>query len=118
MFFEHASLSRMTTQIELTNEEISKLLQEYISNMGDDCEMTIPLRSDGQEYNIKDLAGDQQEALAEVLQAIQQYCNREKINEQNILRMTVCGVAGSGKSTWINTLVSTIRKMFPQDNTI
>ncbi len=34
------------------------------------------------------------------------------------LRMTICGMAGTGKSRLINTLVSIIRTMFQHNNTV
>jgi hypothetical protein len=34
------------------------------------------------------------------------------------LRMTICGMAGTGKSRLINTLVSIIRRMFQYNNTV
>ena len=71
----------------------------------------IPLRSDGSEYTIEDCSIDQKAALSVVLNAMRNYCER-KNESHKILCLTICGVAGSGKSIWINTLVTTIRKMF------
>jgi septin family protein len=64
------------------------------------------------------LAEDQKESLAEILSAIRRYCNGEDVNTEKILRVTLSGVAGTGKSTWINTLVTTVRKMFTTTDTI
>jgi PIF1-like helicase len=64
------------------------------------------------------LAADQQESLAIVLSFLRSYCLGEKDEEKKILRLTVSGVAGSGKSTWINTLVTTVRKIFHDDDVI
>ena len=103
----------------MSNEEIAKLLPSYVERLGQEVhEMQIPLRSNGSEYKIEDLQSDQQESMAEVLLAIRKYCEGTQINEERVLRLTVAGVAGSGKSTWINTLVTVIRKMFPQDDVI
>jgi hypothetical protein len=77
----------------------------------------IPLRSDGSEYTIEDCSIDQKAALSVVLNAMRNYCER-KNETHKILRLTICGVAGSGKSTWINTLVTTVRKMFGRDDVI
>ena len=103
----------------MSNEEIAKLLPSYVERLGQEVhEMQIPLRSNGSEYKIEDLQSDQQESMAEVLLVIRKYCEGTQINEERVLRLTVAGVAGSGKSTWINTLVTVIRKMFPQDDVI
>ena len=102
-----------------SNDYIASLLPSYLERLSLSVEeVKIPLRSDLSEYAIEDLQIDQKESLADVLYAVQQYCLGMKINEDNLLRITVTGVAGSGKSTWINTLVTIIRKMFPQDNIV
>jgi hypothetical protein len=80
--------------------------------------MEIPQRSDGSEYKIRDLAMDQKESLAYVLHTVRQYCEGHEINKEQVLRLTVSGVAGSGKSTWINTLVTALRKLFPESDTV
>ena len=61
---------------------------------------------------------DQKKALAEVLSAIREYCANPEKMCKNVSRMTVSGVAGSGKSTWINTLVTCVLKMFDDKDTI
>ena len=102
-----------------SNDYIASLLPSYLERLSLTVEeVKIPLRNDLSEYAIEDLQIDQKESLADVLYAVQQYCLGMKINEDNLLRITVTGVAGSGKSTWINTLVTIIRKMFPQDNIV
>jgi hypothetical protein len=103
----------------MTNEEISNLLPSYLERLARQQQAApIPLRSDQSEYKIEDLADDQKEALADVLQVLKMYCEGKQINEEQMLRLTLSGVAGSGKSTWIHTLVSTIRKMFPENDTV
>jgi GTPase SAR1 family protein len=102
-----------------SNDYIASLLPSYLERLALTVEeVKIPLRSDLSEYAIEDLEIDQKESLADVLYAVQQYCLGIKINDDNVLRITVTGVAGSGKSTWINTLVTIIRKMFPQDDIV
>jgi hypothetical protein len=80
--------------------------------------LNLPLRSDGSPYTIDGLAEDQKESLGVVLTALKSYCDRPTGEEQGVLRLTVSGVAGSGKSTWINTLVTTVRQMFDDDEVI
>ena len=74
--------------------------------------LDLPLRSDGSEYTIEGLTEDQQVLLAEVLEAVKKYVEQGPTSDIPTFRITVCGVAGSGKSTWINTLVTILRKMF------
>ena len=108
----------MCQQIGITNEEAATLLEKSIEMDEQDDDPDIPLRSDGTEYSIEDLAADQKESLADVLSALRLYCEGHDINVQKVLRVTVSGVAGSGKSTWINTLVTAVRKMFNSGKTI
>ena len=106
-------------QIGITNNEASVLLENHLEKMRlHQDSLDIPLRSDCTEYKISDLAEDQQQSLAEVLAALRSYCQEQNVNKQKVLRVTVSGVAGSGKSTWINTLVTVVRKMFNNNDTI
>ena len=102
----------------MSNEQASKFLSEYTAKCDDDVGTSVPMRSDGSPYVIEDLAEDQKEALADVLHALRLFFSGTSINADNLLQMTVCGVAGSGKSTWINTLVPLLREMFPNDNAV
>jgi PIF1-like helicase len=99
-------------------EEASVLLTDSLKNYDQDDGAPIPLRTDGSEYKIEDLQTDQQEPLALVLLALRKYVTGGKINDENVLRLTVSGVAGSGKSTWVNTLVSSVRKLIPNNDVI
>jgi pantothenate kinase len=106
-------------QLDMTNAQVSNLLNEYLQNIEPVTEgLRIPLRSDCSEYRIEDLTIDQKEPLAEILKAVRMYCSGEDVSPQKVLRVTLCGEAGSGKSTWINTLVSTMRKIFTEDETV
>lgn len=68
-----------------------------------------------EDYTFDALRYDQKEVLMYILQYIKKW--HEVANIPSLvhtfipLRMTICGVAGSGKSTLINTLVSLIRKI-------
>ena len=100
-------------------DAIKSLLPDYVKSIDQVSDgLAIPLRSDLSEYLIEGLAGDQLESLALVLLAVKRYCNGENVNNEKVLRITVSGVAGSRKSTWINTLVSTMRKLFTEDETV
>ena len=102
----------------MSNEEAAQLLAKSIEQNEEKKGLDIPLQTDGTEYNIENLSQDQKEALADVLSAVRRYCEGHDVNEEKVLRVTVSGVAGSGKSTWINTLVMSIRKIFNNNQTI
>jgi hypothetical protein len=56
--------------------------------------------------------------LAVVISHLKDYCEN-KLDKTNLTKkITVAGVAGSGKSTWINTLVSLVRRLFGNNDTI
>ena len=86
-------------------------LNNYVRELDNqtNTKIDIPKRSDGSEYTISDLAVDQKKALAAVIGSIKKYCTCQL---SVIMRLTVSGVAGSGKSTWINTLVTLVRRLF------
>jgi hypothetical protein len=97
----------------MTNNQVANLLSEYLKNLKQVPEgLRIPYRSDSSEYKIEDLKDDQKEPLAEILKGVRRYCSGEDIHPNKVLRVTVCGEAGSRKSMWIKTLVSTMRKIF------
>ena len=101
-------------KINMTNDEVARLLQASISGQGVQEVLQIPRRSDGSFYEIDDLAPDQKVSLAEVLYVLKQYCEGNYVTVDNVFRLTVSGTAGSGKSTWINTLVTCVRRIFFQ----
>jgi hypothetical protein len=73
----------------------------------------IPVRTDGSPYSIYDCQEDQQRVLYYVFKQLQQFVNREKQTSWNETEyLTVAGGAGTGKTTTINTIVSSIRNMF------
>lgn len=82
-------------------------------------ELIIPHRLNQQhqleEYTIDASSKDQKEVLAYILQYVKRWEELDKtpeaIKKFQPLRMTLCGLAGSGKSTLINTLVTAIRKI-------
>ena len=104
----------------MTNIEAASVLQNMAEsiNRNENASLKIPVRCDGSEYRVEDLAPDQKQALADVLHAVWQYCNGDCAEKNNVFRMTVSGVAGSGKSTWINTVVTLLCKLFPEDEAV
>jgi hypothetical protein len=109
-----------TTQTGMNIEQVVDCLGKYVKGLDSITinGLDIPKRSDGSEYLIKDLADDQQEALAEVVSRLKNYCEFKLIETDEPLRLTVSGVAGSGKSTWINTLVALVRQLFNNNESI
>jgi hypothetical protein len=93
----------------MTITDTASCLEAYIMKLDGNKanDFNIPICSDGgSDYKIEDLAEDQEQALAVALYHIREYCEGDLTTEDITMRLTVAGVAGSGKSTWINTLVS------------
>jgi hypothetical protein len=109
------SFSIIYPQVQNPQTSLQMMLEEFRKL---DDGLRLPVRSDGTEYTIEALSIDQQKILAEVLGAVRNYLEKGLEEELPIFRMTVCGVAGSGKSTWINTLVTVLRKMFQSKNAV
>ena len=110
-------------QIEVPNMEphtISKWLPEQVCEYRsqENCiykQMTIPKKNNGETYELDDLNDDQKEIAQYILQAIRDWinCSREnRAKEFKPIRLTVRGVAGSGKSTLIHTLSTAVKRMF------
>ena len=102
----------------MTNDEIANLLAASIDSNDNDNVQQIPRHFDGRDYAIENLALDQRETLVHVLQVLRQYCDGQIENEDEVFCLTVSGGAGSGKSTWINTLVTLIRRLFNSNDSI
>ena len=77
--------------------------------------LRIPRKSDGRIYNIAFLRRDQQQIVVVVLHNINEWLFAPI---HKTLRMTVSGVAGSGKSTLIQTLVATVRTLFQRNDVV
>jgi hypothetical protein len=75
-----------------------------------------------EEYSIDACSKDQKKVLSYILQYFKKWYELDKTPESQEtftpLRMTLCGVAGSGKSTLINTLVTAIRKITHKTNSV
>ena len=77
----------------------------------------LPTKHDGQLYTLDASHGDQRDILGYIFSHIHKWVETEYTNNVSPkpLHMTIAGVAGSGKSTLINTLVSTIRSFFQSE---
>jgi hypothetical protein len=105
----------------MTIIDTASCLEAYIMKLDGNKanDLNIPIHSNGSDYKIEDLAEDQKQALAVALYHIREYCEGDLTTEDITMRLTVAGVAGSGKSTWtINTLVSLVRKLFNNNSTV
>ena len=75
-----------------------------------------------EEYSIDACSEDHKKVLSYILQYFKRWNELDKTPESvknfSPLRMTLCGVAGSGKSTLINTLVTAIRKITRKTNSV
>lgn len=88
--------------------------------------MIIPQKLNQQhkleEYSVDACSEDQKKVMSYILQYFKRWQELEKnpelIEAFTPLRMTLCGVAGSGKSTLINTLVTVIRKITQKNNSV
>jgi hypothetical protein len=100
--------------------ETISALENYTNEIGrQNCTaLNIPVRSDGSTYNIEDMADDQKQAMAGVIDHLKRYCEGTLPRDRITMRLTVSGAAGSGKSTWINTLVSVVRQVFNNNDVI
>ena len=74
------------------------------------------------EYTIDGCSEDQKKVLSYILQYLKNWYDLVKTSDVlksfTPLRMTLCGVAGSGKSTLINALVTAIRKITGKTNSV
>ena len=115
--FENSPYLSHVLQTGMDIEGTAQCLQKFVTSLEGTHKtlLDIPLRADGSEYRVEDLADDQKAAMVEVISQIKDYCENKLNSGDQTLRLTVSGVAGSGKSTWINTLVTLIRRLF-QDN--
>jgi hypothetical protein len=105
---------------------ISQWLPEQVTNFRSQenslgKQMTIPQKNDGKTYELEDLNDDQKDIAQYILQAIREWirCSREnRMKDFKPVRLTVRGVAGSGKSTLIHTLSTAVKRMFSCDSVV
>jgi hypothetical protein len=110
--------------------EAASWLEENIANykMGENSRnKLILLQRMTQQHTLEDFSidtcrDDQKEVLTYILQYFKTWYDLDKTPESirtfRPLQMTLCGVAGSGKSTLINTLVTEIRKIAQKTNSV
>ena len=131
-FFIQSSKKQLliSLQIPCSSSDASVWMEQTIAEleMGDNTKsnLIIPQRMTQQhkleDYSIDACREDQKEVLSYILQYFKTWYESNKtpdsLREFTPLRMTLCGVAGSGKSTLINTLVTAIRKITQKTNSV
>jgi len=83
--------------------------------------LDLPLKSDGTEYKVTHIKGDQEDVACEVFSKLKEWLEFQPANNDDKfepLLMTVSGVAGTGKTVLIKTVVTAIRKMFRFNNSV
>jgi hypothetical protein len=75
-----------------------------------DTSLDLPLKSNGDNFQLSELMDDQREVAVYILQAIQKYYNQDPTFKP--IRMTLMGKAGSGKTFFVKTMISAVRQMF------
>lgn len=76
--------------------------------------LTLPLKSDGKNYELEDLKGDQRDIACVIMEHLKGWLS----GDRKPLHMTISGVAGTGKTVLIHTLVTAIRRMFGHDDSV
>jgi hypothetical protein len=110
----------------MESNDISEWLREQVSeyaaqenNIGK--QMTLPQKNNGKTYELEDLDIDQKEIAQYILGGIKDWiqCYREgRTKEFKPIRLTVRGVAGTGKSTLIHTLSTAVKRIFCCDSVV
>ena len=77
----------------------------------------IPMKDNGEHYELNDLFDDQKYIAFRVLETIKNWLTCKNFDDFKPLRCTINGQGGTGKSVLLNTLVSVIRR-FSQSNNV
>ena len=85
------------------------MIEEHTKELHDST-LDLPLKANGDHFDLFELMDDQMEAAVYILEAIQKYFNRDPTFRP--IRMTLMGKAGSGKTFFVKTMISAVRKIF------
>jgi hypothetical protein len=89
------------------------LIANQTQNAKNREKIEIPKRFDGTSYSINTCTDDQADILAHLLHFVQNSFQNDPLQRRSEpIRMTVTGVAGSGKSTLIHTITTVLRLIF------
>ena len=78
----------------------------------------IPMKDNGEHYQLNDLYEDQQYIAHRVLGKVKDFLTRRKFDNFKPLRCTINGQGGTGKSVLINTIVSVLRRFSNNNNIV
>jgi hypothetical protein len=83
----------------------------YNSNdsAGTDNTLKIPKTKDGKEYSIESMAPEQKNVVLAVIHTIIKFLKNDKAHVP--IRATIMGCGGTGKSYFINMILTVIRNM-------
>ena len=90
----------------------SEIKQSHLQQTNRDGELTLPLDTNGQTYELEALSTDQQDIILECILHIRKWLQEEDDHKTETQTMIIQGVAGSGKSVLIRTLVTIIKRLF------
>ena len=93
---------------------LAKKVREYESSLTK-RKLIIPRKTCGTIYSISFLRRDQRHVMAVVIHNLSQWLGGQTYFP---LRMTISGVARSGKSTLIQTIVATVRNIFQRNDVV
>ena len=79
--------------------------------------LDIPLQTNREEYTVDMLFDDQLQVYSVIMAKIKEWMTTEDLTNFKPLRMILNGAGGCGKSVVINSIVTTLRKMF-HDNEV
>ena len=106
------SLDEIIDFIENTLESGSKVGNDQSKRMG------LPIRQEASFYEFNAAAEDQKDIVAFCLYHLKSFIKSEESDTEFVpLQLTVCG-AGSGKSTLINTLVTSICRICQRSESV
>lgn len=92
-------------------------VEEYKENQ-ENNELEIPCKPDGSTYELSDLTDEQSSIICYLLKYIKLCKDTEDEEQIPQCHITLRGIAGSGKSLLIKTLVTVVKRMFGKNNAI
>ena len=83
-----------------------------------EMELCLPKKSDGTTYRLQDLYDDQLVVVLLVMDGLLEWATCDDLSSFQPLRLTLNGPAGTGKTVVINTIVTLIRQLFSEKNSV
>ena len=81
-------------------------------------DLCLPKKSDGTTYRLQDLYDDQLIVVLLVMDRLLEWASCKDLSSFKPLRLTLNGPAGTGKTVVINTIVTLVRQLFLEKNTV